>query len=74
MPVAVWVQISAFAGAIELGGDKQASEPGNLGKGALDLGSVGVSASIEDPEARVKRFAPTCRGRLTVVAIFGLLF
>jgi len=75
VPTAGWAQILAFAGAIELGYNKQTGEPGNYGKGFLGLGSVGVSASIEDPEVRVKKLAAElANGRLAMVAIIGMFF
>merc|ERR1712117_185397 len=75
VPVAGWAQIFAFVGAIELGYNKQTGEPGNYGKGFLGLGSVGVSASIEDPEVRVKKLsAELANGRLAMVAIIGMFF
>merc|ERR1719245_1938186 len=75
VPIAGWAQILAFAGAIELGYNKQTGEPGNYGKGFLGLGSVGVSASIEDPEVRVKKLAAElANGRLAMVAIIGMFF
>merc|ERR1711879_444815 len=58
-----------------LGYNKQTGEPGNYGKGFLGLGSVGVSASIEDPEVRVKKLAAElANGRLAMVAIIGMFF
>merc|ERR1711953_1400964 len=75
VPVAGWAQIFAFVGAIELGYNKQTGEPGNYGKGFLGLGSVGVSASIEDPEVRSKKLsAELANGRLAMVAIIGMFF
>jgi len=75
VPVAGWAQIFAFVGAIELGYNKQTGEPGNYGKGFLGLGSVGVSASIEDPEVRSKKLAAElANGRLAMVAIIGMFF
>merc|ERR1711953_1368154 len=75
VPVAGWAQIFAFVGAIELGYNKQTGEPGNYGKGFLGLGSVGVSASIEDPEVRAKKLAAElANGRLAMVAIIGMFF
>merc|ERR1712039_549846 len=75
VPVAGWAQIFAFVGAIELGYNRQTGEPGNYGKGFLGLGSVGVSASIEDPEVRVKKLAAElANGRLAMVAIIGMFF
>merc|ERR1712226_1134700 len=75
VPTAGWAQIFAFVGAIELGYNKQTGEPGNYGKGFLGLGSVGVSASIEDPEVRSKKLsAELANGRLAMVAIIGMFF
>jgi len=75
VPVAGWAQIFAFVGAIELGYNKQTGEPGNYGKGFLGLGSVGVSASIEDAEVRSKKLAAElANGRLAMVAIIGMFF
>merc|ERR1712241_489807 len=75
VPVAGWAQIFAFVGAIELGYNKQTGEPGNYSKGFLGLGSVGVSASIEDPEVRTKKLsAELANGRLAMVAIIGMFF
>merc|ERR1712232_1174062 len=75
VPTAGWAQILAFAGAIELGYNKQTGEPGNYGKGFLGLGSVGVSASIEDPEVRAEKLAAElANGRLAMVAIIGMFF
>merc|ERR1712151_457131 len=75
VPTAGWAQIFAFVGAIELGYNKQTGEPGNYGKGFLGLGSVGVSASIEDPEVRSKKLsAELAKGRLAMVAIIGMFF
>merc|ERR1712223_622823 len=75
VPIAGWAQIFAFVGAIELGYNKQTGEPGNYGKGFLGLGSVGVSASIEDPEVRSKKLsAELANGRLAMVAIIGMFF
>merc|ERR1712207_97756 len=43
--------------------------------GFLGLGSVGVSASIEDPEVRSKKLAAElANGRLAMVAIIGMFF
>merc|ERR1712151_642798 len=75
VPTAGWAQIFAFVGAIELSYNKQTGEPGNYGKGFLGLGSVGVSASIEDPEVRSKKLsAELANGRLAMVAIIGMFF
>merc|ERR1719471_2084093 len=75
VPTAGWAQILAFAGAIELGYNKQTGEPGNYGKGFLGLGSVGVSASIDDQELKTKKLAAEiANGRLAMMAIIGMFF
>merc|ERR1711972_740208 len=55
VPLAGLGQIVAFAGFIELVYNKKYPEPGNYGKGFLGLGSVGISASVQDPELREKK-------------------
>merc|ERR1711877_20996 len=55
VPPAGIAQIFAFAGFLELSYNKPCGEPGNYGKGFLGLGSVGLSASIQDPGTREKK-------------------
>merc|ERR1711918_133850 len=75
VPTAGWAQIFAFVGAIELGYNKATGEPGNYGKGFLGLGSVGLSASIQEPGVREKKLkAELANGRLATVSIIGMFF
>merc|ERR1719499_1584088 len=48
VPPAGIAQIFAFVGFLELSYNKPCGEPGNYVKGFLGLGSVGLSASIQD--------------------------
>jgi len=75
VPQAGWAQILAFAGFLELFYNKPYGEPGNYGKGFLGLGSVGVNASITDPQQRAKKLgAELANGRLAMMAIIGMFF
>jgi len=75
VPAAGWAQIIAFIGFIELSYNKPCAEPGNYGKGFLGLGSVGLSQSIKNPDARAKKLAAElANGRLAMMAIIGMFF
>merc|ERR1711862_1051726 len=75
VPLAGIGQIFAFAGFLELVYNKKYPEPGNYGKGFLGLGSLGLSASISDPETREKKLAAEmANGRLAMVSIIGMFF
>merc|ERR1712050_534693 len=55
--------------------NKKYPEPGNYGKGFLGLGSVGLSASIQNPATREKKLqAEMANGRLAMVSIIGMFF
>jgi len=75
VPAAGWVQILAFVGFIEVKYNAKYAEPGNYGKGFLGLGSLGVNATVQDPEAREKKLgAELANGRLAMMAIIGMFF
>merc|ERR1712066_1035097 len=75
VPAAGWAQIFAFVGFLELVYNTPTGEPGNYGKGLFGLGSVGLSASVSDPEVRDKKLrAEISNGRLAMVAIIGMFF
>merc|ERR1719188_1426447 len=62
-------QFAAFIAFLELSYNKSYGEPGNYGKGLFGLGSVGLSASVADPETReTKLKAEISNGRLAMVA------
>merc|ERR1719392_544129 len=75
VPTAGLAQIFAFAGFLETVYNKPCGEPGNYGKGFLGLGSVGLSASIQNPGVREKKLnAELANGRLATVSIIGMFF
>merc|ERR1711963_926199 len=75
VPPAGIAQIFAFAGFLELSYNKPCGEPGNYGKGFLGLGSLGLSASIQDAGVREKKLkAELANGRLAMFAIIGMFF
>jgi len=75
MPAAGIAQFFAFIGFIELSYNKELGEPGNYGKGLFGLGSVGLSASVSDPDVRDRKLrAEISNGRLAMVAIIGMFF
>jgi hypothetical protein len=75
VPVEGWAQIVAFCGLNELVLNKDFGEPGNYGKGFLGLGSVGISASIQNADIREKKLkAELANGRLAMAAIIGMFF
>merc|ERR1711972_1089062 len=75
VPVAGFAQIFAFAGFLELSYNRPTGEPGNYGKGLFGLGSLGLSASVSDPEVRDKKLrAEISNGRLAMFAIIGMFF
>merc|ERR1719277_625563 len=75
VPAAGLAQIFAFAGFLETVYNKRYPEPGNYGKGFLGLGSVGLSASIQNPGTREKKLqAEMANGRLAMVSIIGMFF
>jgi len=75
VPAAGFAQIFAFAGFLELSYNRPTGEPGNYGKGLFGLGSLGLSASVADPEVRDKKLrAEISNGRLAMFAIIGMFF
>merc|ERR1711979_175136 len=67
VPPAGLAQMFLFAGFIETVYNKPCGEPGNYGKGFLGLGSVGFSASIQEPDVREKKLkAELANGRLAM--------
>merc|ERR1712039_436052 len=75
VPPAGIAQIFAFVGFLELSYNKPCGEPGNYGKGFLGLGSLGISASIQEPGLREKKLkAELANGRLAMVSIIGMFF
>uniref|UniRef100_A0A7S2NMJ7 Uncharacterized protein n=1 Tax=Zooxanthella nutricula TaxID=1333877 RepID=A0A7S2NMJ7_9DINO len=75
MPAAGIAQFFAFIGFIELSYNKTLGEPGNYGKGLFGLGSVGISASVSDPDVRDRKLrAEISNGRLAMVAVIGMFF
>merc|ERR1712187_936850 len=75
VPPAGIAQIFAFVGFLELSYNKPCGEPGNYGKGFLGLGSLGLSASIQEAGVREKKLkAELANGRLAMFAIIGMFF
>eukprot|EP00972_Heterocapsa_arctica_P041543 6124032-Heterocapsa_arctica.AAC.1 len=75
VPAAGLAQMVGFAGFLELVYNRPYGEPGNYGKGLFGLGSLGFSASVQNPDVRVTKLnAELANGRLAMMAIMGMLF
>ena len=75
VPELGWAQMIGFAGFLELVYNTPYGEPGNYGKGLFGLGSLGFSASVQDPDTRNKKLnAELANGRLAMMAIIGMFF
>mmetsp|Transcript_53630 Transcript_53630/g.157884 ORF Transcript_53630/g.157884 Transcript_53630/m.157884 type:complete len:396 (-) Transcript_53630:208-1395(-) len=75
VPELGWAQMIGFAGFLELVYNTPYGEPGNYGKGLFGLGSLGFSASVQDPDTRNKKLnSELANGRLAMMAIMGMFF